>query len=179
MGEGAVLIGFIAAQRLAELWLAHRNAARLLAAGGVEFGRAHYPWMVALHAAWLGGLWPLGHGRDIDPVLLGIFILLQAGRVWVIASLGRRWTTRVIVVPGERLVARGPYRWLRHPNYLIVALEIAIVPLALGLPGFAAAFSALNALMLYHRIRVENAALAWASGGSATRQTLANETRSL
>jgi len=179
MGEGAFLIAFIVAQRLAELVLARRNTARLLAAGGVEFGRSHYPWMVALHAAWLAGLWLAGRDRAIDPFLLVVFILLQAGRIWVLVTLGRRWTTRIIVLPGERLVARGPYRWLRHPNYLIVALEIAVVPLALGLPGFAAGFTLLNALILYHRIRIENVALAWVASMGGPGQTLANETRRL
>jgi len=170
MGEGGFLLAFITVQRLAELSLAQRNMARLLAAGGIEFGRSHYPWMVALHAAWLGCLWLLARDQPVNFILLAVFILLQAGRVWVIASLGRRWTTRIIVIPGERLVAGGPYRWFRHPNYLIVALEIAVVPLALGLPIFAAVFTALNALILYERIRAENAALMQAAG-----QTLANE----
>ena len=160
MAEGALLVIFIAVQRLAELILARHNAQRLLAAGGIEHGRAHYPVMVALHAAWLLGLWWLGRDKAVDPILLGVFVLLQAGRIWVIASLGRRWTTRVIVLPGAPLVATGPYRWIKHPNYLIVALEIAVVPLALGLPLFAAVFSVLNALVLYQRIRVENAGLA-------------------
>src|SRR5512139_2284285 len=114
MSESAWLIGFIAAQRMAELALAQWNTTRLRAAGGVEFGAAHYPFMVALHAGWLLGLWLLGHDRDIDRLWLVLFILLQAGRVWVIASLGRRWTTRVIVLPGAAPVVRGPYRWLRH-----------------------------------------------------------------
>jgi methyltransferase len=179
MGEGAFLIAFITAQRLAELWLARRNTARLLAAGGVEFGGSHYPWMVVMHASWIAGLWWLGHGRPVDPALLAVFLLLQAGRVWVIASLGPRWTTRIIVMPGERLVAKGPYRWLRHPNYVIVMLEIAVVPLALGLPGFAALYTALNAAILFQRIRTENAALAWACDNPLQSRTLAKETRSL
>jgi methyltransferase len=176
MGEGAFLIAFIVVQRLAELLLARRNTARLLIAGGIETGRSHYPWMVALHAAWLVALWLYGRDRPVDPMLLAVFVLLQAGRIWVIASLGRRWTTRVIVMPGERLVSRGPYRWLRHPNYVIVALEIAVVPLALGLPVLALIFTVLNAAVLYQRIRVENAALDWAEDARANRQTLANET---
>ena len=163
MAEGALLVAFIALQRLVELILARRNAQRLLAAGGIEYGRSHYPVMVALHAAWLVGLWWLGRDQPADPVLLGVFVLLQLGRLWVIASLGRRWTTRVIVLPGEALVAKGPYRWIKHPNYLIVALEIAVVPLALGLPVFAAVFTVVNALVLDERIRVENAALAEAT----------------
>lgn len=162
MGEGAWLVGFLVVQRLAELILAQRNTARLRAGGGVEFGAAHYPLMVALHALWLFGLALLGHDRPVDPLWLLAFILLQAARLWVIASLASRWTTRVIVLPGAAPVARGPYRWLRHPNYVVVALEIAVVPLALGLPLFALVFSLANAAMLATRIRVENRALAWA-----------------
>ncbi len=179
MAEGALLVAFITVQRLAELLLARRNTQRLLAEGGVEFGRSHYPWMVALHSAWLLGLWWLGHARSVDPLLLGVFILLQAGRLWVIASLGRRWTTRIIVLPRAPLVASGPYRWLKHPNYLIVVLEMAVVPLALGLPVFAAVFTLLNACILYLRIRTENAALAQAAELHQAAQTLANESRSL
>jgi methyltransferase len=110
MGDGALLLAFITVQRLAELVLARRNTQQLLAEGGVEFGRSHYPWMVALHTAWLAGLWWLGHARPIDPFLFAAFILLQAGRIWVIASLGRRWTTRIVVLPRAPLVASGPYR---------------------------------------------------------------------
>jgi methyltransferase len=162
MADGAMLVGFVALQRLAELLLARWNTQRLLAAGGIEFGRSHYPVMVGLHTAWLLGLWWFGRSRSVDPVLLGAFVLLQAGRIWVIASLGRRWTTRIIMLPNAPLVASGPYRWLKHPNYLIVALEIAVVPLALGMPVFAAVFTLLNAAVLYRRIRAENAALAQA-----------------
>ena len=162
MGEGAWLIAFLVVQRLAELGLAQWNTLRLRAAGGVEFGASHYPLMVALHGFWLLGLWLCGHDRSVDPIWLAVFILLQAGRIWVIASLGRRWTTRVIMVPGVPPVARGPYRWLRHPNYAVVVAEIAVVPLALGLPLFALLFSAANAALLAYRIGVENRALAWA-----------------
>lgn len=166
MGEGALLLAFVTAQRLIELVWARRNETRLLAAGGVEFGRSHYPLMVALHAAWLAGLWLLGRNRAVDPVLLAAFVALQLARLWVIASLGRRWTTRVVVVRGEAPVMAGPYRLLRHPNYLIVVAEIALVPLALGLTLYAALFSALNAALLVHRVRVEEEALAWARAQS-------------
>ena len=180
MGEGAWLVIFLIVQRLAELGFAQWNTVRLRAEGGVEFGAAHYPLMVALHTFWLLGLWLLGHDRSVDPFWLTVFILLQAGRLWVIATLGRRWTTRVIVLPCVAPVARGPYRWLRHPNYLVVVAEIAVVPLALGLPLFALVFSLANAALLATRIRVENQALAWAQaeqGRSAlTPATLANET---
>jgi methyltransferase len=160
MREGACLVAFLVAQRLVELCFAQFNTRRLRAEGGVEFGAAHYPLMIALHASWLLGLWLLGYDRSVIPFWLAIFVLLQVGRLWVIASLGRRWTTRVIVLPGSAPVSRGPYRWLKHPNYLIVALEIAVVPLALGLPLFALIVSAANAALLAYRIRFENEALA-------------------
>jgi methyltransferase len=163
MGEGAWLVAFLIVQRLVELGLAQFNTGRLRAKGAVEFGAAHYPLIVVLHALWLLGLWALGHDRPINPFWLVVFVLLQIGRVWVIASLGTRWTTRVIVLRGAARVARGPYRWLKHPNYLIVVLEIAVVPLALGLPMFALIFSIANAALLVYRIRIENEALAWAA----------------
>jgi methyltransferase len=181
MGEGAWLIAFLIVQRLAELGLAQWNTVRLRATGAVEFGASHYPLIVALHAFWLLGLWMLGHNRDVDPLWLVVFVLLQAGRLWVIASLGSRWTTRVIVLPGAAPIARGPYRWLRHPNYVIVTLEIAVVPLALGLPLYALGFSLANGALLAYRIRLENKALAWASQDVREPEvigpvTLANET---
>lgn len=181
MGEGAWLIAFLIAQRLAELGYAQWNTVNLRAKGGIEFGVRHYPLMIGLHAFWLLGLWVLGHDRGVDPFWLTLFILLQVGRLWVIATLGRRWTTRIIVLPGAAPVTCGPYRWLRHPNYLVVVLEIAVVPLALGLPVFALVFSLANAALLAYRIRVENQALAWANeaeqGTSAlTPAALANET---
>ena len=172
MGEGAWLVAFLVVQRLAELVLAQRNTRRLRAAGGVEHGARHYPLMVALHAFWLLGLWLLGHDRPVAPMWLAVFVALQLARLWVIDSLGRRWTTRIIVMPGAAPVTRGPYRWLRHPNYLIVILEIAVVPLALGLPVFAAVFSLANAALLTCRIRVENRALAWAAGSAAPAEGL-------
>lgn len=172
MGEGAWLIVFLIAQRFAELAFAQWNTGRLRAAGAVEFGAAQYPLIVALHAFWLLGLWMLGHSRGVDPAWLAIFIVLQAGRLWVIASLGRRWTTRVIVLPGAPPVVNGPYRWLRHPNYLIVILEIAVVPLALGMPLFALIFSLINGALLAGRIRVENQALAWAVGAGTPPEAL-------
>ena len=165
MGEGAWLIGFLVVQRLAELGLAQWNTGYLRARGGIEFGATHYPLMVALHASWLLGLWVLGHERSVNPFWLAVFVVLQGARVWVIASLGRRWTTRVIVLPGATPVVCGPYRWLRHPNYLVVALEIAVVPLALGMPIFALVFSLASAALLALRIRVENEALGWPQDG--------------
>jgi len=163
MPEGALLLGFVSLQRIAEILWARRNEACLLARGGIEFGSAHYPFMVAMHGSWLAGLWLLAADHPIDRGILVLLVLLQLGRLWVLATLGRRWTTRVVVVKGEALVRSGPYRLLRHPNYWIVVAEIAAVPLALGLPLYAAIFSVLNAVLLRERIRVENAALAWIS----------------
>jgi methyltransferase len=120
--------------------------------------------MVALHAAWLIGLWWLGRDRPLEPVFVAVLVVLAALRIWVMAALGRRWTTRVIVVPGETLVRRGPYRFVSHPNYIIVVGEMAAVPLALGMPVYALLFSILNAAMLWVRISVEDAALRQAAG---------------
>jgi len=158
----AILL-LVTAQRLGELMLAQRNTRRLLAHGAHEAGRGHYPVMVALHTAWLATLWWLGWNRPVNLIPLSLFALMQILRVWVIASLGGRWTTRIIVLPGARLVAKGPFRFLRHPNYCIVTAEIVLLPLALGLPQVAIVFSILNAAMLTVRIACENRALARAA----------------
>lgn len=154
-----VVLALVTAQRLGELVLARRNTARLLAKGGVEVGARHYPLLVALHAAWLIGLWLLAWNRPVSLAWLIAFVILQGLRVWVIASLGGRWTTRIIVLPGASLVKRGPYRFVSHPNYVVVACEIAVLPLAFGLPLYALAFSLLNAGVLFIRIRAEGRAL--------------------
>ena len=155
-----ILVALIALQRLVELMVARINTRNLRAAGGIEHGAGHYPLMVSLHAAWLVSLAVfVPADAALDPLLFVVFLFLQAARIWVIASLGRYWTTRVITVPGAPLVARGPYRWLRHPNYLIVVAEIAVVPLIAGAWQIAVAFSIANAGVLWLRLRVENAAL--------------------
>lgn len=156
----AGLLGYLTVQRLVELWWARHNEARLLTAGAVEYGRSHFPLMVLLHAAWLVGLWVFAIDRPLVPIFVVLFVFLQVARFWVLATLGRRWTVRIVVVPGEQLQGSGPYRWLRHPNYLVVVGEIAVVPLALGLPIYALVFSVLNAAVLALRIQAENAALA-------------------
>ena len=155
----ATILGMVTAQRLGELVIARRNTRRLLAAGGIERGAAHYPMMVALHAAWLVGLWLLAWDRPVSLARLGAYLLLEVLRVWVLLSIGRRWTTRIIVVPGETLVRKGPYRFIPHPNYAVVAGEIAVLPLVFDLVGYAMAFTALNAALLWWRIRSEAAAL--------------------
>ena len=154
-----VVLGLVTVQRLAELVIARRNTTRLKARGAQEVGAGHYPFVVALHAAWLVGLWGLAWNRPISLVWLGVFLVLQALRVWVLVTLGERWTTRIIVLPGAPLVAKGPYRLLSHPNYAVVIGEIAVLPIAFGLFYFAAIFSVLNAAVLWVRIRAEGRAL--------------------
>lgn len=153
------LLAFVTAQRLGELVLARRNTRRLLARGAVEAGAGHYPFIVALHAAWLAGLWLLAWDRTVNLWLLAVFVGLQALRIWIIASLGERWTTRIITLPGQPLIRRGPYRFLSHPNYVVVAAEIFVLPTAFGLVWFALLFSALNAAMMAVRISSETRAL--------------------
>ena len=156
----AAILGLITLQRLGELWLSNRNTRALLAEGAREHGRGHYPLLIGLHVAWLAGLWWLAPGRDLLWPVIGVYALLQLARAWAIGSLGRRWTTRIIVLPQAPLVARGPYRFVRHPNYVLVSLEIALLPLAFGLWKVALIFSALNAAVLAIRIRAEDNALA-------------------
>jgi methyltransferase len=159
MTAAVALLLFVTAQRLLELVIARRNTARLLARGAVEIAPGHYPLIVLLHAAWLAALWWYGAGQSLSVIWLVIYIALQALRVWILASLGERWTTRIISLPGAPLVRRGPYRFLRHPNYTLVVAEIAVLPMALHLPWIAVVFSILNALVLTIRIRAEERAL--------------------
>ena len=154
------ILGFVTLQRLLEMQLAESHSGKLLAEGAVEHGRDHYAFIVGLHAVWLAALWWWAPGRPISIPFLILFAILQAGRVWVIRSLGERWTTRIIVKPGAPLVRRGPYRFVSHPNYLIVTAEIAVLPLVFGLWRIALVFSLLNAIVLAVRIRAENHALA-------------------
>ncbi|MEE9196270.1 MAG: isoprenylcysteine carboxylmethyltransferase family protein [Alphaproteobacteria bacterium] len=155
------LLGLVVLQRLGELIYAHRNTTRLLAQGGRERGARHYPLIVLLHLAWLAAMAALVPA-ETPPLWpwLALFFLLQAGRLWVLASLGPYWTTRIITLANAPLVRHGPYRFLKHPNYLVVALEIAVLPLAFGAWQIALVFSLLNALLLAHRIRIEDSALA-------------------
>lgn len=159
MNWPALIVGLVALERLAELIVAQRHTRALLAEGGYEIGRGHYPLIVALHAGWLIAIYAAA--PDAAPVWawIAVFVVLQAARYWVIATLGRYWTTRIIVVPSAPLVRRGPYRFLRHPNYAVVIAEIAVLPLAFREPLVAAVFSALNAAVLWWRVRTEDHAL--------------------
>ncbi len=159
MWSSVVLLGFVTLQRLTELIYARRNTAQLLAQGAREIAPGHYAYLVALHAAWLGGLWRLAADRPIEWFWFAVFAVAQLLRVWVLYSLGHRWTTRIIVLPGAHLVATGPYRFLRHPNYVIVAVELAVLPLVFGLVAYAVFFSLINVIFLFVRIRAEDAAL--------------------
>ncbi|HTR86053.1 MAG TPA: isoprenylcysteine carboxylmethyltransferase family protein [Reyranella sp.] len=157
----AVLL-FVTLQRGAELVLARRNTTQLLKQGAVEVAPGHYPLIVALHAAWLIGLWIAAIAGRIsapDLPLLAVFAILQGLRLWVLVTLGTRWTTRILVMPGAPLIRRGPYRFLNHPNYAVVAGELLVLPLAFGLPWYAVAFSSLNAVLLWIRIAAEDRAL--------------------
>jgi methyltransferase len=153
------ILALVTLQRLGELWLSNRNMRRLLARGATEVGAAHYPLIVAVHALWLAALWWFAPGRPVEGFWLALFILLQLARVWVIATLGDRWTTRIIILPDAPLVRAGPYRFINHPNYAVVVGEIAVLPLVFGLWSLAVLFSALNAAVLLIRIREENRAL--------------------
>ncbi|SEN75859.1 isoprenylcysteine carboxyl methyltransferase family protein [Actinacidiphila rubida] len=161
----AVLVLLVAAERLAELVVARRNAAWSRARGAVEHGRGHYPVMVVLHTALLAGclIEVYGAHRPFHPALgwtaAAVVAAAQALRWWCIATLGPRWNTRVLVVPGLPLVARGPYRVLRHPNYVAVVAEGAALPLVHGAWITAACFTAANVPLLAVRLRCENAAL--------------------
>jgi methyltransferase len=156
---GVAILALVTLQRLAELPWATANTKRLLAAGGHEVAPGHYPLIILVHAAWLGTLWWVAPGQPVNLPLLALFAVVEIARIWVLATLGRRWTTRIIVVPGESLIARGPYRFVAHPNYVVVALEIALLPLVFGLWEVALTFSLLNAAVLALRIRAEDAAL--------------------
>jgi methyltransferase len=149
----------VTAQRLVELWVSNVNTGRLVARGAHEAGRRHYPLIVGLHVAWLAALWWLAPGRAINSPLLLAFAFLQLCRLWVIATLGARWTTRIIVLPGAPLVRTGPYRFVSHPNNMIVIAEIALLPLVFGLWPIALIFTVLNGAILAVRIREENQAL--------------------
>ncbi|KOX30613.1 isoprenylcysteine carboxylmethyltransferase family protein [Streptomyces ardesiacus] len=164
-----ILLLAVAAERVAELVVARRNAAWTLARAGVEHGRGHYPVMVALHTGLLVCclLEPLLADRPFLPALgwpaLALALLAQALRWWCIATLGPYWNTRVIVVPGARLVGAGPYRFLRHPNYVAVVVEVAALPLVHSAWLTATVFTAANAMLLTVRLRCENTALAQAA----------------
>jgi methyltransferase len=155
-----VVLALVVLQRAVELWYAARNTRKLLARGGVEIAAYQYPFFVLLHGAWLVSM-----AVFIPPAtppnwsLLVLYVLVQPLRIWSIASLGPYWTTRIITVPGAPIVRHGAYRFFRHPNYIVVCAEIAVLPLAFGAVEIAIGFSILNAALLSWRIRIEERAL--------------------
>jgi methyltransferase len=158
---GVCLVGL---QRVLELAYSRRNERRLRARGAVERGAGHYPLMVGLHTLWLAStlIEGLQRGPEIPtwwPLPLAAFLLVQPLRYWAIISLGTNWNTRVLVVPGVKLVKSGPYRYFPHPNYVVVAVEILTFPLIFGAWITAIVFSLLNAALLFVRIRTETRAL--------------------
>ena len=154
-------LGLVLLQRVVELVLARRNTVQLRRLGALEADAEGYPLFVLLHAGWLVNL-ALFVPASATPVwpLLGLFALLQLGRLWVISSLGRYWTTRIVTLPDAPLVQAGPFRWFRHPNYLLVIAEIAVLPLAFGAVPIAVSFSAVNLILIIRRIRIEESVLA-------------------
>jgi methyltransferase len=155
------VIAAVVLQRLAELVYANRNTRALLLRGGIEVGREHYPLFVLLHAAWLLAIvLALPHPTPVNWIALTGYMVLEALRVWTMLSLGSYWTTRIINLPSAPLVRRGPYRFVRHPNYMIVTGEIALLPLVFGEVWVTVVFSLLNGALLFWRIREEDSALA-------------------
>ena len=159
MSFAAIILTLVTLQRLGELVLARRNTERLIARGAIEVGAGHYPLIVTLHTAWLAALWIFGRNQQVNLAALAVFVMLQGLRLWILATLGARWTTRIIVLPGAPLVSAGPYRYFSHPNYAVVVGEIAVLPLALQLMWVALIFTVLNAAALAIRIRLEAHAL--------------------
>jgi methyltransferase len=157
--EAVALLALVTLQRGLELLWGRSNEQGLRARGAVEVGAAHYPAVVGLHAAWLAWLWLFGWSRPLIWPWVFAFLALQLARGWVLATLGRRWTTRVLFIPGETLVSKGPFRFIPHPNYTVVALEMPVLPLAFGLWGAAIGFGAANLAVLAWRIRTEESAL--------------------
>ena len=159
----------VAVQRLLELRYSRRNERRLRSLGAIERGAGHYPAMVALHALWLVSTLVEGllRGPEIPvwyPVPLAAFLLVQPLRYWAILSLGENWNVRILVVPERKLLWSGPYRYLPHPNYVVVTVEVLTFPLIFGVWATALVFSILNAAFLYVRIRAEERTLKEFSG---------------
>jgi len=170
--NGAVLVlavALVGVQRLVELVLARRNERRARARGAVERGRSHYLFIVALHSLWLLATLIEGllRGPELPalwPIPLALFLLVQPLRYWALVSLGERWNTKILVVPGAKPIRRGPYKYLSHPNYVVVVVEILTCPLIFGAWVTALVFTVLNAAVLWVRVREENRALTELAG---------------
>ena len=162
-----LILVLLVVQRLGELLLARRNERLMKAEGAYEVGGDHYKWIVLMHTCWFLSMlaeYQFATPSPVLPVLLGVFLLAQVARYYIIATLGRYWNTRILILPGSTRVRRGLYRFVDHPNYWIVRVELLVVPLMFGLYATALVFSVLNYFMLRHRIRIENEALAALKG---------------
>nr|WP_285766333.1 isoprenylcysteine carboxylmethyltransferase family protein [Peribacillus sp. SI8-4] len=160
----SIFIVLIASQRLVELYIAKQNEKQLKGAGAVEYGESHYRWMVLMHVSFFIVLIfeVLMYGRNVSslwPIWLTLFLVAQSGRVWVISSLGKHWNTKIIVVPNAEVVIKGPYKFFKHPNYIIVATEIIVISLLFNAYYTAIIFTILNAWMMAVRIPLEEKAL--------------------
>ncbi|MGN7477698.1 isoprenylcysteine carboxyl methyltransferase family protein [Solibacillus silvestris] len=168
------IMAFVVAQRLVELFIAKRNEKSMLAKGAYEVGASHYPLMILLHAAFFVSLFieVLYYKSIFTPhyALLFVFLLLQLLRVWCLLSLGTFWNTKIIVLPGANVVVKGPYSYIRHPNYLVVCLEIAVLPLMFQAYVTAICFTILNFIILSIRIPIEERALKEATDYAAPEQ---------
>ncbi|WP_332646578.1 isoprenylcysteine carboxyl methyltransferase family protein [Lysinibacillus sp. 54212] len=159
-----ILLLFVIAQRLVELAVARRNEMAMKAKGAYEVGASHYPYMIALHSSFFICLIAEVLYFDLAPsslfsYMLALFLLVQGLRIWCLASLGEHWNTKIIILPGANVVAKGPYSFIRHPNYLVVCIEIALLPLMFGAYFTAITFTVLNFIMLSVRIPLEEKAL--------------------
>lgn len=159
MGIALYFIGFLILQRLVELALSNRNTKRLLAKGAKEFSPGHYPLIVGVHILWIIAIAAFGWNNEINYWWLAAYGVLQAFRMWILGSLGERWTTRIIIL-NEPLVRKGLYKYVEHPNYILVGAEIIIAPMVLGLWWVAILFTILNTIVLGVRVEAENKALA-------------------
>jgi methyltransferase len=154
-----IFILFVITQRLSELYIARGNEKWLRSQGAVEYGKEHYPFIVALHTLFIVSMiveYMLRSSSPVDFIFLILFILLLLFKFWALSSLGKYWNTKIFRVPGTGPVKKGPYKLFKHPNYFIVVCEIAIIPMVFHLYYTAIIFTVLNAIMLTVRIRVEN-----------------------
>ncbi|MCD5322936.1 MULTISPECIES: isoprenylcysteine carboxyl methyltransferase family protein [Pontibacillus] len=163
-GWFVVLFVFIIAQRLIEVAVAKRNEKWMLRNGAVEVASDHYKWIVAVHVLFFVSVGLEAYGKDLvlsdwKGFLLGAFFVTQGLRIWCLTSLGRFWNTKIIILPGSQLVARGPYKWMKHPNYVVVGLEFIIIPLLFNAYMSAVLFPLLHLGLMKIRIPHEERAL--------------------
>jgi methyltransferase len=155
----AIFITFFVLQRISELFIARRNEKWLLSQGAIQYGQSHYHFMIALHTLFIVSIiteYNLSGHPSIDWLFLVLFILVLSFKFWALSSLGKYWNTKIYRIPGVYPVKKGPYKFLKHPNYMEVVCEIAIIPLVFHLYYTAVIFTVLNAVMLWVRISVEN-----------------------